>query len=138
MAKARGGDPLGLLLIRRPATDRPTGNPAPCGGRDLLRRQSFRGIETATCGRGRGLLSGASRRRHPGHPHRHPNPGHHRPSRRPSRGHPRPSNSRRHVVFELPAAERAEGFTETVIGLSPAEALDEAGRCLRCDIRDRH
>ena len=49
-----------------------------------------------------------------------------------------PSNSRRHVVFELPAAERAEGFTETVIGLSPAEALDEAGRCLRCDIRDRH
>jgi NADH-quinone oxidoreductase subunit F len=49
-----------------------------------------------------------------------------------------PSNSRRHQVFELPAAERAEGFTETVIGLSPAEALDEAGRCLRCDIRDHH
>jgi NADH-quinone oxidoreductase subunit F len=49
-----------------------------------------------------------------------------------------PSNSRRHVVFELPAAERAEGFTETVIGLSAAEALDESGRCLRCDIRDHH
>jgi NADPH-dependent glutamate synthase beta subunit-like oxidoreductase len=42
------------------------------------------------------------------------------------------------VVFELPAAERAEGFTETVIGLSAAEALDESGRCLRCDIRDHH
>jgi NADPH-dependent glutamate synthase beta subunit-like oxidoreductase len=49
-----------------------------------------------------------------------------------------PSSSRRHVVFELPAAERAEGFTETVIGLSAAEALDESGRCLRCDIRDHH
>jgi hypothetical protein len=25
-----------------------------------------------------------------------------------------------------------------VIGLSAAEALDESGRCLRCDIRDHH
>jgi NADH-quinone oxidoreductase subunit F len=49
-----------------------------------------------------------------------------------------PSKSGRHGTFELPAAERAEGFAETMIGLSPAEAQDEAGRCLRCDIREHH
>ena len=47
----------------------------------------------------------------------------------------RPSESRRHTVHELPAAERAQGFGEAVVGLAQEEALEEACRCLRCDIR---
>ncbi len=50
----------------------------------------------------------------------------------------RPSESRRHEVTELPAAERAESFAEAVVGLSAKDALEEAGRCLRCDVKDHH
>ena len=49
-----------------------------------------------------------------------------------------PSESRRHKVSELAAADRAESFVETTIGLSADDAADEAGRCLRCDIKDHH
>ena len=48
------------------------------------------------------------------------------------------SECRRHEHSELPAAERAESFVEATIGLSADEALEEAGRCLRCDIKDHH
>jgi len=44
----------------------------------------------------------------------------------------------RHHGHELPAAERMEGFVEVVIGISGDEALQEATRCLRCDIREHH
>jgi len=49
-----------------------------------------------------------------------------------------PSQSRRHHVKDVPAAERVETFAEAVIGLAAEEALAEAERCLRCDIRDHH
>ena len=49
-----------------------------------------------------------------------------------------PSESPRHETSELPAAERAESFVEAMVGLSADDALDEAGRCLRCDIKDHH
>jgi hypothetical protein len=49
-----------------------------------------------------------------------------------------PSESPRHRLEELPARERAESFTETMISLSAEETLDEASRCLRCDIKDHH
>ena len=49
-----------------------------------------------------------------------------------------PSESQRHTTGELPARERVESFVEAMVGISPGEALDEAGRCLRCDIRDHH
>jgi NADH-quinone oxidoreductase subunit F len=49
-----------------------------------------------------------------------------------------PSESRRHETSELPAAERVESFVEAMVGLSADDALDEAGRCLRCDIKDHH
>ncbi|MGA2593098.1 MAG: FAD-dependent oxidoreductase [Bryobacteraceae bacterium] len=42
----------------------------------------------------------------------------------------------RHEVAELPARERALNFNEAMIGLNSAQALEEAGRCLRCDIRE--
>jgi NADH-quinone oxidoreductase subunit F len=48
------------------------------------------------------------------------------------------SQSPRHKTSELPAAERAESFVEALVGLSAEDALDEAGRCLRCDIKDHH
>jgi NADH-quinone oxidoreductase subunit F len=44
----------------------------------------------------------------------------------------------RHNAHELPAAERVENFAEAVVGISAEEALEEAARCLRCDIRDHH
>jgi NADPH-dependent glutamate synthase beta subunit-like oxidoreductase len=44
----------------------------------------------------------------------------------------------RHYAHELPAAERVENFAEAVVGISAEEALEEAARCLRCDIRDHH
>jgi NADH-quinone oxidoreductase subunit F len=46
-----------------------------------------------------------------------------------------PSESRRHHAHELPAALRKRGASEVAIGLSEGEALDEACRCLRCDVR---
>jgi NADH-quinone oxidoreductase subunit F len=49
-----------------------------------------------------------------------------------------PSQSPRHETTELPAEERAESFVEAMAGLSGDDALDEAGRCLRCDIKDHH
>ena len=49
-----------------------------------------------------------------------------------------PSESLRHTVGELPAMERVETFGEAMIGLSAEEALDEASRCLRCDIKEHH
>ena len=49
-----------------------------------------------------------------------------------------PSESSRHETTELPAAERVESFVEAMVGLPADEALDEAGRCLRCDIKDHH
>jgi NADH-quinone oxidoreductase subunit F len=42
----------------------------------------------------------------------------------------------RHKAKELPAAERVEGFSEAVVGISPEEALEEAARCLRCDLHE--
>ena len=49
-----------------------------------------------------------------------------------------PSGSARHHVKELPPAERVESFEESVVGLEPEEAWEEAARCLRCDIKDHH
>jgi NADH-quinone oxidoreductase subunit F len=49
-----------------------------------------------------------------------------------------PSPNRRHHTEEMPAAERAASFDEAVFALAPAEAEDEACRCLRCDIKERH
>ena len=46
------------------------------------------------------------------------------------------SESRRHEQAHVPAAERVRNFREAMLALSPAEALDEASRCLRCDIRE--
>ncbi len=44
--------------------------------------------------------------------------------------------ARRHVVSELPAEVRVKTFEEATIGLSPVEAMEEACRCLRCDIHE--
>jgi NADPH-dependent glutamate synthase beta subunit-like oxidoreductase len=49
-----------------------------------------------------------------------------------------PSSSQRHNLEELPARERVESFVESMISLSDEETLDEASRCLRCDIKDHH
>ncbi len=46
-----------------------------------------------------------------------------------------PSPIGRHTPAELPAAERVGSYVEVSLGLTPAAALDEAQRCLRCDIR---
>jgi NADH-quinone oxidoreductase subunit F len=46
-----------------------------------------------------------------------------------------PSLSRRHTAHSLPAGARAHSEQEVVAGLSPEEALEECGRCLRCDLR---
>jgi NADH-quinone oxidoreductase subunit F len=47
-----------------------------------------------------------------------------------------PSHSARHEVAHLPPDDRVRTFQEAVTSLSPAEALEEACRCLRCDIRE--
>jgi NADH-quinone oxidoreductase subunit F len=46
------------------------------------------------------------------------------------------SESRRHHPHPLPAKQRVKDFQEAVLPLTAEEALEEAGRCLRCDIRD--
>ncbi len=46
-----------------------------------------------------------------------------------------PSESRRHGGHELVAAARAKSEEEVVTGLSRSEAVDEACRCLRCDVK---
>jgi NADPH-dependent glutamate synthase beta subunit-like oxidoreductase len=48
--------------------------------------------------------------------------------------HPNPA--RRHHAAEVPAAERVRGFGEVVVGLSLEHALEEARRCLRCDVHE--
>jgi NADH-quinone oxidoreductase subunit F len=49
-----------------------------------------------------------------------------------------PAAAPRHKPREVPAAERVENFAEAVIGLSAEEALEEAARCLRCDVHEHH
>jgi NADH-quinone oxidoreductase subunit F len=46
-----------------------------------------------------------------------------------------PSASRRYSGRLIPAAVRARSCDEVVLGLGPEEALDEACRCLRCDVK---
>jgi NADH-quinone oxidoreductase subunit F len=46
-----------------------------------------------------------------------------------------PSDSRRQTPSQAPATERVRNFEEVTHTLTAAEALEEAGRCLRCDIR---
>jgi NADH-quinone oxidoreductase subunit F len=46
-----------------------------------------------------------------------------------------PSASQRHSGQELPPAVRARSLDEVVTGLSLEDALDEACRCLRCDVK---
>ncbi len=45
------------------------------------------------------------------------------------------SESRRHHPPTLPVAQRARSVAEVVAGLSAEETLDEACRCLRCDVK---
>jgi NADH-quinone oxidoreductase subunit F len=42
----------------------------------------------------------------------------------------------RHELAELPARERVMNFNEAMLSLTTEQALDEARRCLRCDIRE--
>jgi NADH-quinone oxidoreductase subunit F len=49
---------------------------------------------------------------------------------------PEQTDARRNVTEELPATERIESFEESVIGFSPAQALEESCRCLRCDLKE--
>jgi NADH-quinone oxidoreductase subunit F len=46
-----------------------------------------------------------------------------------------PSKFSRHVPGEMPAAERVKSYAEVSLGLTPLAALEEASRCLRCDVR---
>jgi NADH-quinone oxidoreductase subunit F len=46
-----------------------------------------------------------------------------------------PSLSKRHAGAVEPAATRVRTQNEVVLALSPAEALEESRRCLRCDLR---
>jgi NADH-quinone oxidoreductase subunit F len=46
-----------------------------------------------------------------------------------------PSLSRRHKAHAQPAEVRVQSQMEVVAGLDPQEALEEARRCLRCDLR---
>ncbi|MEI7743522.1 MAG: FAD-dependent oxidoreductase [Chloroflexota bacterium] len=46
-----------------------------------------------------------------------------------------PGESARHVPAEAPAATRVATYAEVSLGLTPAAALEETTRCLRCDIR---
>jgi NADH-quinone oxidoreductase subunit F len=46
-----------------------------------------------------------------------------------------PGESRRHNGHHTPASARARNFDEVVLGLTAQETLDEACRCLRCDIK---
>jgi NADH-quinone oxidoreductase subunit F len=46
------------------------------------------------------------------------------------------SETRRHYAHPLPAKERVKSFQEAVLPLTAEEALEEASRCLRCDIRE--
>ena len=46
-----------------------------------------------------------------------------------------PSAATRQIPDDVPARERVATFDEVSLGLTAAEALEEASRCLRCDIR---
>ena len=46
------------------------------------------------------------------------------------------SESHRHYPHPLPAQQRVKDFQEAVLPLTAEEALEEASRCLRCDIHD--
>jgi NADH-quinone oxidoreductase subunit F len=46
------------------------------------------------------------------------------------------SESRRHHPHPLPAKQRVKDFEEAVLALTAEETLEEASRCLRCDIRE--
>jgi len=46
-----------------------------------------------------------------------------------------PAEFGRHTPDELPAAERVGSHAEVSVGLTPTAAVDEAHRCLRCDVR---
>ena len=49
-----------------------------------------------------------------------------------------PSLSRRHTAQAAPAAARIHSHEEVVSALAEAEALEEARRCMRCDLRAIH
>ena len=49
-----------------------------------------------------------------------------------------PGEGPRGHAEDVPASERAESFAEVSIGLAEKDALQEARRCLRCDIREHH
>jgi len=49
-----------------------------------------------------------------------------------------PTESRRNAIEELPPLERVESFVEAMVGFSAEQALDEACRCLRCDLKEHH
>ncbi|MBZ5582777.1 MAG: FAD-dependent oxidoreductase [Acidobacteriia bacterium] len=51
---------------------------------------------------------------------------------------PEPVESRRNTSDELPPLDRVESFVEATVGFSAEEALDEASRCLRCDVKEHH
>jgi NADH-quinone oxidoreductase subunit F len=46
-----------------------------------------------------------------------------------------PSDRPRQKIREREAEQRAKDFDDATIGLSPVEAMEECGRCLRCDVR---
>jgi hypothetical protein len=46
-----------------------------------------------------------------------------------------PASGGRNTPAELPALERVGSYAEVSVGFTPAVALQEAHRCLRCDIR---
>jgi NADH-quinone oxidoreductase subunit F len=48
---------------------------------------------------------------------------------------PEQNDVARHAPAEMPAAERVLSYGEVSLGLTPAAALEETSRCLRCDIR---
>jgi NADH-quinone oxidoreductase subunit F len=46
------------------------------------------------------------------------------------------SPASRHVSAEAPASERVSDFREVLLGITGTEAVEECGRCLRCDIHE--
>ncbi len=49
-----------------------------------------------------------------------------------------PSERQRSSVTERPAELRRRDFEDATVGLSNVEAMEECGRCLRCDVRADH
>jgi len=46
-----------------------------------------------------------------------------------------PDTSRRHTGHHIPVSGRARNFEEVVLGLTAQETMEEACRCLRCDVK---